>query len=46
MNVPTIEDHRALVEQALDEYEAALDAFEIWLQAWLARQRGYEGYDG
>lgn len=46
MNIPTIEDHKQLVEQALDEYEAALNAFEIWLHAYIARQRGYEGYDG
>lgn len=33
------------IEAELDDYEARINAYEIWLQAWRARMAGYEGYE-
>ena len=40
-----IEQCKQNVEQALAEYEAAINAAEIWIQAYRARRCGYQGYD-
>lgn len=40
-----VEQAKQNVEKALKEYEAAINAAEIWLQAYRARTAGFEGYD-
>lgn len=40
-----LEQLKEKIEADLDDYEARINAYEIWLQAWRARMLGYEGYE-